>query len=217
MPLALLALSVTLYVGGAVASLVLPECAASRAAAISGVLGALAGIAASLPVIDGHAVTATLFGPFPFAHFVVRLDPLAALMVLTISLLAAATAVFGSAYVEEEYAGRGIGAMGFFMNLFIASMLLVVVADNGMWFIVFFEMMKPHLIFPSHLRPGRGGRQRRLALFIDRSCRRHADFHCLFAVVREDRQLRLRGVPRRGTAGAAGLGRVPAGLRRLRR
>lgn len=142
MPLSLLALSVALYVGGAVASVVLPERGASWTVAITGGFGALLGIAASVPVlIDGHAVTAAIAGPFPFAHFSVRLDALAAFMVLTISLLAAAIAVFGAAYVEEEYAGRGIGAMGFFMNLFIASMMLVVVSDDAMWFIVFFEMM----------------------------------------------------------------------------
>ena len=31
--------------------------------------------------------------------------------------------------------------MGFFMNLFIASMMLVVTSDNAFWFLVFFEMM----------------------------------------------------------------------------
>ena len=142
MPLMWLGISLVLYFGGAVASLLLHERAASRATAITGGLGALAGIAASWPVlIDGHAVTAVIAGPFPFAPFVVRIDALAALMVFAISLVAAATSVFGVAYVEEEYAGRGIRAMGFFMNLFIASMMLVVVSDNAMWFFVFFEMM----------------------------------------------------------------------------
>jgi hydrogenase-4 component B len=142
MPLTLFALSIALYVAGALASLVLPERAASRVTAVSGALGGIAGFAAALPILlGGEPVTATLGGPFPFAHFIVRLDPLSALMVLTISLLSAAAAVFGAAYVEEEYAGRGIGAMGFFINLFVASMLLVVVCDNAMWFIVFFEAM----------------------------------------------------------------------------
>jgi hydrogenase-4 component B len=142
MPLILFALSIALYVAGALASLVLPERAASRMTAVSGALGGVAGFAAALPVlVYGEPVTATLAGPFPFAHFIVRLDPLSALMVLTISLLSAAVAVFGAAYVEEEYASRGIGAMGYFVNLFVASMLLVVVCDNAMWFIVFFEAM----------------------------------------------------------------------------
>ncbi|NVO17781.1 MAG: hydrogenase 4 subunit B, partial [Rhodoplanes sp.] len=78
--------------------------------------------------------------PFPFAHFVLRLDPLAGLMVAVISFLSAVSAIFSLAYVRE-YEGRGVGAMGFFLNLFVASMVLVVVADNAFWFLVFFEMM----------------------------------------------------------------------------
>jgi hydrogenase-4 component B len=142
MPLTLFALAIALYVAGALASLVLPERVASRVTGVSGTLAAVVGFAAALPVLlNGEPVTATMAGPFPFAHFVLRLDRLSALMVLTVTLVGAAVSVFGAAYVEEEYAKRGVGAMGFLMNLFIASMLLVVVADNALWFIVFFEAM----------------------------------------------------------------------------
>ena len=142
MTLTLFALAIALYLAGALASLVLPERIASRSTGAIGTLAAIVGFAAALPVLfGGEPVTATLAGPFPFAHFVLRLDALSALMVLTISLLGAAVSVYGATYVEEEYAGRGVGAMGFLVNLFIASMLLVVVADNALWFIVFFEAM----------------------------------------------------------------------------
>ena len=40
---------------------------------------------------------------------------------------------------EDE--GKGAAAMGFFMNLFIASMVALLVMDNAFWFIVLFEMM----------------------------------------------------------------------------
>jgi hydrogenase-4 component B len=143
MPLALLTLSVALHVVAALASLAWRgnERRAAIAAAIGGGAAAVLGLCAALPILlGGGAVTATLASPFPFAAFTLRLDPLAAFMVLAISLLAAATSIFSVAYVTD-YAGRGVGAMGFFMNLFIASMILVVVADNAMWFLVAFEMM----------------------------------------------------------------------------
>ncbi|MCP5749840.1 hypothetical protein NL359_32500, partial [Klebsiella pneumoniae] len=41
----------------------------------------------------------------------------------------------------REYEGKGAAAMGFFMNLFIASMVALLVMDNAFWFIVLFEMM----------------------------------------------------------------------------
>jgi hydrogenase-4 component B len=142
MPLTLFALAIVLYVAGGLASLVLPERVASRLTGVSGTLAAIVGFSAALPVLlNGEPVTAAMAGPLPFAHFVLRLDRLSALMVLVITLVSAAVSVFGTAYVEDEYKGRGVGAMGFFMNLFVASMLLVVVSDNALWFIVFFEAM----------------------------------------------------------------------------
>ena len=41
----------------------------------------------------------------------------------------------------KEYKGKGAGSMGFFMNLFIASMVALVTSDNAFYFLVFFEMM----------------------------------------------------------------------------
>ena len=35
----------------------------------------------------------------------------------------------------------GLGAIGFFMNLFVASMNMVLTVDNAFWFLVFFELM----------------------------------------------------------------------------
>ena len=142
MPLGLFALSIGLYTVSAVASLAVSERTGGRIAAIGAVLGALAGMGAAAPVLaDGQAVAVTLAGPFPFASFALRLDGLAALMVATIALVSAAAALFGITYAQEEYAGRGVGVMGFFMNLFVAAMMMVAVADNALWFIVFFELM----------------------------------------------------------------------------
>ena len=143
MALTLLTLSLALYGLTALASLAWRsnEQRASVAAAVGGGAAGVLGLCAALPVLlGGEPATATLATPFPFAAFTLQLDALAALMVLAISLLATVTSVFSLAYVAE-YAGRGIGAIGFFINLFVAAMILVVVADNAMWFLVCFEMM----------------------------------------------------------------------------
>ncbi|NLH81718.1 MAG: hydrogenase 4 subunit B [Phyllobacteriaceae bacterium] len=110
--------------------------AAGFGGAIAGLLGLLAGVSAlgaAPQVVDWG-------GPYPFAHFVLRLDGLSGLMVAVISGLTVVASIYSLAYVRE-YAGRGVGAMGFFTNLFVASMLLVVTADDAFWFLVFFEMM----------------------------------------------------------------------------
>lgn len=141
-PFGLLQLSLLLSVVGAFASLILrfADGPARWVAGIAGALASVLSLMASIPALHGPAAVLTVAGPFPFAHFVLRLDPLAALLVAVISLLSLVAWIYSLAYTTE-YAGRGVGAMGFFMNLFVASMLLVVAADNAFWFLIFFEMM----------------------------------------------------------------------------
>ncbi|ACS85087.1 hydrogenase 4 subunit B [Musicola paradisiaca] len=139
-----LGLSLSFYLAGALLSLLLcrQETLAIRASGLCAFIGGCAGVAAALPVLlGGAAVTAVFSGPFDaFAHLTLRVDALAAFMVLVISLLVIVTALYSLAYLQE-YRGRGAWAMGFFMNLFIASMVALVVVDNAFYFIVLFEVM----------------------------------------------------------------------------
>lgn len=141
--LELLWLSLLLYLAGALLSLLLArrETLAIYAAGLASLLGGVAGLLAAAPtLLGGDVITFVTAGPFPFAAFSLRLDPLAAFMLMVISLLVVITALYSLAYVQE-YKGRGAWAMGVFMNLFIASMVALVVVDNAFYFIIFFEMM----------------------------------------------------------------------------
>lgn len=141
--LAFLFLSVSLSVVAGTGSLVL---AAKREAAIrisgygglaAGATGAIAGGLALL----GRGATFDVASPFPFARFVLRLDAFSGLLVMTIGALSCAASVYSLAYVDREYSGRSAALTGFFFNLFIAAMELVVGAENAFWFLVFFELM----------------------------------------------------------------------------
>lgn len=141
--LQLLMWSILLYVAGGIASLLLArqEALAIKVSGISAMAGGLLGFASALTALSaGKTLLWQAIGPFPFAHFIVRMDSLAAFMVLVISLLVTVCGLYSLSYVRE-YMGKGVGAMGFFMNLFIASMVGLVVMDNAFWFIVLFEMM----------------------------------------------------------------------------
>lgn len=109
-------------------------------AGIGGAVAGAVGLVAGAIALAGAPTVLDLGGPYPFARFVLRLDGLSGLMVAVISGLTLVASIYSLAYVRE-YAGRGVWAMGFFTNLFVASMLLVVTVDDAFWFLVFFEMM----------------------------------------------------------------------------
>ena len=141
--LQLLLWSIALYTVGGFASLLFKrqEKIAIYVAGISAIIGGLLGLCSAIPVLmNGEVLTYMAQGPFPFAHFVVRMDSLAAFMVMVISLLVTVSALYSLNYVQE-YCGRGAWSMGFFLNLFIASMVALVVMDNAFYFIILFEMM----------------------------------------------------------------------------
>ena len=141
--LTLLAISVLLYVAGGLGSLLLWRSEAwairvgSVTAAMAGLLGALA-VAPALRTGQPHFFSAA--GPFPFAAFSIRVDALAALMVFVISLVTIAASLFSLSYLKG-YMGRGAAIISFFMNLFIASMVMVTIVDNAFYFLLFWEMM----------------------------------------------------------------------------
>ncbi|WP_080797274.1 hydrogenase 4 subunit B [Arabiibacter massiliensis] len=139
---ALLLTSVCISCVGGVASLLLKrsEQVSKAVGCVFGALAALVGIAAALAAIFGPAELSSVATPFSFAAFTLLLNPLSGLLIGVISLLALAAWVYGLKYFDE-YRGKGLGVAGFFMNLFVASMMLVICADNAFWFLVFFELM----------------------------------------------------------------------------
>ena len=141
--LQLLHWSVMLYLIGAVISLIMArqERASINITAITAIIGGILGLCSAIPVLlSGQISIYATQGLFPFATFSVRLDMLSAFMVMVISLLVIVCSLYSIAYVRE-YEGKGAGSMGFFMNLFIASMVGLVVMDNAFYFIILFEAM----------------------------------------------------------------------------
>ena len=138
----LLAASGLLSVVGALLSLVLIrwDGAAKIVACATGLLAALASLASGVLAIVSAPVLFSVPTVFWFADFTLLWNPLAGLLMVVISLLSIAAWIYGFAYFDE-YRGRGVGQIGFYMHLFIISMLLVVLSDNAFWFLTFFELM----------------------------------------------------------------------------
>jgi hydrogenase-4 component B len=119
-----------------------PGKAASRIGAASCVAGAvLAVIAAGTVLWTGIEADLRLAWQVPFASFYIAIDPLSAFFIITISLVCALAAIYGTAYLDAWRGKKNLGAAWCFFNLLFASMLLVVVSRNGILFLVAWEAM----------------------------------------------------------------------------
>lgn len=77
-------------------------------------------------------------GVFDF-HF--RLDGLAAFFLALIGLIAATSSLYGFSYQKHFYGKYDVGNFGFFYNGLIASLMLVVLANQAIFFLLAWECM----------------------------------------------------------------------------
>ena len=78
---------------------------------------------------------------FPLLSLSFNIDPLSCFFIFTISLIALFCSIYGIGYIKHFYRKYSIGTLGFFYHLFIAGMLLVVSASNGIFFLIAWEIM----------------------------------------------------------------------------
>ena len=126
---------------GALASVLLIKAdnAAKTAGCLIGAVAAVLSFVAGIQAVLGDVTSDGTIVFFPFAHFQLLLNQLSGLFVALISVLAFAGSIYGLNYFDE-YPGKK-GRAGFFFNTFVASMMLVITADNVFWFLVAFELM----------------------------------------------------------------------------
>jgi formate hydrogenlyase subunit 3/multisubunit Na+/H+ antiporter MnhD subunit len=106
------------------------------------VAGSLIGLASIAPVFLGGPTTVLrLPWEVPYGSFFIGLDALSAFFLLPIFLLSAAAAVYGSEYLQLYRDKKHLGASWFLFNSLVASMTLVVIARNGILFLMAWEIM----------------------------------------------------------------------------
>lgn len=138
----MLLVSTVVSIVGAIVALCLSkaENTAKVVACFFGIVAACCSIIAGATGIFGAEQFICFATPFNFANFTLLINPLSGLLLVAINILALVAWIYGLAYFDE-YKGMGLGAIGFFMNLFVASMNMVLTVDNAFWFLVFFELM----------------------------------------------------------------------------
>ncbi|MBU1863174.1 MAG: hydrogenase [Candidatus Omnitrophica bacterium] len=83
----------------------------------------------------------------PYGSFAIGVDSLAAVFLFPIFVLSGLAALYGTEYLAHYYGKKNIGSAWFFFNLLIASMVLVVIARNGILFLSAWEMMSVSSFF----------------------------------------------------------------------
>lgn len=123
----------------------------AAAGSVAGIGLGLAGLLATAPL------SLSLSSNIPLLTCALRLDPLASFFVLTISLVALPASIYALGYMEE-FSGRvSVGLLGSLLNGFVLSMTLVVLADNGFFFLILWEVMSLLsylLVVTEHEKPG---------------------------------------------------------------
>ncbi|MHB1390703.1 MAG: hydrogenase 4 subunit B [Thermoleophilia bacterium] len=108
----------------------------------------LAGIGAAMGVVFSGMALAQATPPavsvatsLPLVSLSLRFDNLSAGFMLLVCLIALVSSIYATGYVRHYYGRYSIGALGFFYNIFIASMILVVTAHNALFFLIAWELM----------------------------------------------------------------------------
>ncbi len=76
-----------------------------------------------------------------FGNFAVSVDALSAFFVGVISLLGFIVSIYSIGYDREFVGRRNLGLLGLLHNIFLLSMVLVVVANNAIFFLIVWEVM----------------------------------------------------------------------------
>ena len=114
----------------------------SRVAAGGIVLGSVCGLAAAGRVLAGApAIAMKLPWRVPYGSFSLAIDPVSALFLVALFVVAPLAAVYGGRYLEEERGERTLGGVWLFTSLLIAGIALVFTARNGVLFLVAWEVM----------------------------------------------------------------------------
>ena len=110
---------------------------------VTAFIGSAACIALGLSALGTTETFARQFvTPFiPFVPLEIYIDKLGGLFLVIIGTIALLATVYGFGYMKHFYGKYAIGVFYAFYNLFIGSMVLVVIANNSFFFLVMWEIM----------------------------------------------------------------------------
>jgi hydrogenase-4 component B len=137
-----MAIPLFLILVGYAAGLLLPLCFPDRPKIQNLIAHRLAAVAAMGGIYLGmvgllapEPLAMSVLSSLPLLTFAVRLDSLSSFFLLMISLVGLTASIYAVGYVTELYGRISIALLGSLYNGFLLSMTLVVLADNGFFFL----------------------------------------------------------------------------------
>lgn len=103
--------------------------------------GSMGVIYSSMALVAGRGFDVEAFGLPLVGRLSLVIDPLAAFFIFTISFLSIPASIFAIHYIQEFQDRKRTFFLGFFYNLFLLAMILVVSVQNAFYFLMFWEMM----------------------------------------------------------------------------
>ena len=106
------------------------------------VIGCLCGIIPAVRVVLGQpSQSLRMAWDVPYGSLFLELDPLSGFFLIPVFLLCALAAIYGAEYLEEYRGRKAPAPPWFFFNLLVASMVVVILARNGVLFLMAWEVM----------------------------------------------------------------------------
>ncbi len=107
-----------------------------------GLAGLSAVIGGGTVLIENSVITEQLPLGLSWMSWNIRLDPLSGFFLVIIGLITTAVSLYGPGYVREfEHGHYPLSVLGVFTGLFVAGMMLVVLANDAFMFMVAWELM----------------------------------------------------------------------------
>ena len=106
------------------------------------VVGCICGIVPAVSVALGEpSQSIRIAWDVPYGSLFLELDPLSGFFLIPVFLLCALAAIYGADYLEAYRGRKSLAPPWFFFNLLVASMVVVILARNGVLFLMAWEMM----------------------------------------------------------------------------
>lgn len=105
------------------------------------IIGSILGIYTSILTFVNGGFSSKFSTNLPLLTMSFKVDLLSAYFILIISIITLLSAIYGFGYIKHYYSKYNIGSLGFFFNIFIAGMILVVSSSNAIMFLLAWELM----------------------------------------------------------------------------